>query len=93
MSRRLFAFLLKELKVMRIQCKKCGCVTELEIGKANLACGLNCPGCTKTELVVGNAQADKITLATLIAQIKFVQQSDVFDVEFVLPDEDGNGKK
>lgn len=97
MSRKLFAFLLSELKTLRIVCKKCGSVIEMNLETTDLKKGLNCPTCLHTELVSANDAANRslITLSSLVDAINGLNKSSKsYEVEFVLPDDgDGAAKK
>ena len=93
MSRTLFAFLLSELKTVRILCKHdgCGVVTELPMGKlaqkfhADGMSRVICPHCrgTLTDRVISHGSV----FGTLTAVAAEAQQANAkFDIEFILPD-------
>jgi len=88
MSRNLFAFLLSELKTVRIICTSCNCASEMAIEQVGNRSGLNCPAC-RSELAVFNGQEQPHPLATLAKAIDVLQKGikPPFKVEFVLPDE------
>ena len=84
MSRRLLAFLLAELKIIRFKCAKCAAVTELEIEKVSprLEESPNCPLCGIKWMV-----PQENHIGNLAKAIKGIQgRSDAVSVEFVLPD-------
>jgi len=85
MSRKLFTFLLSELKTDRIVCKKCKASSEMTLTQLSGKENVWCPAC----------QADmesKPSLAKLAETIKSLQNPTAFDVEFVLPDDEPSGK-
>ena len=86
MSRKLFAFLLSELKTVRVICPTCKSACELSI--ENLAKGTNrimCPGCGKDLIPTATIAGTSPTLATLAEAIRFLQNNKT-ELEFVLPD-------
>jgi hypothetical protein len=86
MSRKLFAFLLSELKTIRVVCQTCQAATELLVEQAGARNYYTCPGCHTQMNGAG-------TLRELAKCIELLQRADKndpgrkFDVEFVLPDE------
>jgi hypothetical protein len=87
-SERWLKFLLSELKTIRIVCKKCKTKIEMDIDAVNKK-GLNCP--CGAMLIDGQAQPDIVTIATLAKDVGILQQSQAFELEFVLPDMSGLG--
>lgn len=87
MSRNLFAFLLSELKTVRIICTACNCASEMTIEQVGSRSGLNCPAC-RNELAVFTGQDQQHPLAALAKAIDVLQKGikPPFKVEFVLPD-------
>jgi hypothetical protein len=86
-SRKLFAFLLSELNVVRIKCKKCGRTAEMtceQIG-SSFNDTAPCPFCgTK----LANMLPENNPFGLLANAIRsFKEHANVVEVEFVLPDE------
>jgi hypothetical protein len=84
-SRKLLAFLLSELKTVRILCKKEGCRGIIEVSIEDLPGkldGCQCPFC-KTSFRLAN-EDNFALLAKAIGNLARI--SDKVDVEFILPD-------
>lgn len=91
MSRKLFAFFLRELGTVRLICQRphCGGITEITVEKVvekykgtNLP---HCPICTGTFTGVGSAHNNQlVNLAESLINLKAV--SSALEIEFVLPD-------
>jgi hypothetical protein len=81
MSRKLFAFLLTELKTVRLVCQKCGGASELSVEQVAACSHFQCPAC-RAELVHPGI------LRELAKNIEFLSKLPGFDLEFVLPDPD-----
>jgi hypothetical protein len=88
MSRNLFAFLLSELKTVRIVCEKCKGTAEMTIEQLGQRSDLYCPAC-RSELAVFSGRSQPHPLATLVKSIDVLQKGvqPPFQVEFILPDE------
>lgn len=88
MSRKLFAFLLSELQVVRFICKKCGAVQEMNIDQVDTA--FNLPMCrvaTCQAIFDGASTGHGNSLTRLGEMLKRCRQDSVgCDIEFVLPD-------
>lgn len=85
MSRKLFAFLLSELGVLRIECKGCKGIIEMRLAEAGKHGWMACPLC-RASFDPNKSGTDRI--AGLLAAIALAQnEKNVFDVEFVLPEE------
>lgn len=91
MSRKLFAFLLSELKTVRIICQKCGGTAEMTVEQVSQRSALNCPAC-RSELADFNG--GQHPLFSLTKAIDHLQKGvkPPFQVEFVLPDESDAAK-
>lgn len=85
MSRKLFAFFLSELSMVRVVCKQCGGIVEVAANKL--------PGCFKnphchfcpTDFASGGHENIFEDLSKLIGTVKVLSKSMV-DIEFILPD-------
>lgn len=89
MSKKLFAFLLNELKIARVICPKCGAVTEVNIEQLSYRLNsLQCPVCRADWGGLRLSDGGDNHIARLAKAIKALQDSaDAPKVEFVLPDE------
>lgn len=99
MSRKLLAFLLSELAVVRIICKACGVVTEMSIEQMGTRLAGNypsCPCCQKefvglsvsARAAAQQAQNPLTQLAQAIQELQAHSKANAraVDIEFVLPD-------
>lgn len=88
MSRKLFAFLLSELNLVRVKCGKCKNVVEIKAEDLGANFGNNalCPICGVRFSCSSGPQSPFTLLATAIKD--FRNTKDV-EIEFVLPDETG----
>ena len=88
MSRKLLAFLLSELKTVRIICAKCGGTAEMTVKQLGARSGLSCPAC-RNELIEDAYGPTKHPLFALGKAIEHLQDGapQPFKIEFVLPDE------
>lgn len=87
MSRKLFAFLLSELRLVRVICKRGGCggTLELPITELYRVASATCPICKEDFHPSGT---DPNTFGKLKAAIEeALQAKDKFAIEFVIPDE------
>lgn len=87
MSRKLLAFLLSELKTVRIICKHpaCGVITEMPLDKlAGKLCTGQCPACQKAIASVSQ-DSNAFLLLAKAAQL-FAARKDDVEIEFVIPD-------
>lgn len=93
MSRRLFAFLLSELKTIRIICSGCKGVSEVEIDQVRQY--FSNPDCRYCRKPLGFASHNNVLtqMANAIADIQTLQKGTegTAKIEFVLPD-DGERK-
>jgi hypothetical protein len=90
MGRKLLAFLLSELAIVRIICKMCNGVTELpiaELPKRFSGGECRCPICQKPIMVQLSPTTSANPLAALAMIATKVKESHAqCDVEFILPD-------
>lgn len=89
MSRRLFAFLVSELKTLRLLCQNPACGNVVELTPERLASGPcdTCPFCTYSFFTQKNGR-DVKPLAMLAQAILAVRDLKAnVEVEFVLPDD------
>ena len=88
MSRKLFAFLLSELKTVRIICPHCGSVSEVALDQIDARFGgAVCHFCTNN-LGFSEHQNHLVALAKAIANLQEIQKKAAgmaIEVEFVLP--------
>jgi predicted Zn finger-like uncharacterized protein len=87
-SRKLFAFLLSELKLVRVKCPKCAAVAEVTIEQAGRHFeDTRCPVCKEAWYGLAAPQGDNYLtrLAKAIQSLQAVGNAP--EVEFVLPDE------
>ncbi len=88
MSRKLFAFLLAELTMLRFICKKCGVVCEVPLD--HVAHMFSTPSCKNCGARFSPAQMNRSNaLVDLAEAIKLVQNEVVsknLDIELVVPD-------
>lgn len=88
MSRNLFAFLLSELQVVRIQCPKCAAVTELTVEQLGYRLDNHqCPVCRHDwpGLRHDNGESRLSRLAKAITALQ--DNGDAPRVEFIMPDD------
>ena len=88
MSRKLFVFLLSELKTVRFICKKCGAVAEMNIDKIDQSFGApSCKGCSAP---YDGANTNHINALTRLGKALEAAQAGSLgcEIEFVLPDND-----
>ena len=88
MPRKLFAFLLAELHVVRIICRQAGCGAVVEVAVAQVAARMTTPRCAVcgADLLgpYGGPGNDLVKLAAAIEALK--AHGKTVGVEFVLPD-------
>lgn len=82
MSRKLLAFLVSELSVVRIVCAKCRAASEVTVEQLSGGQSFGCRYCD-TQMQAHD------TLAALARSILFLKNYKGFEVEFVLPDTSG----
>lgn len=91
MSRHLFAFLLSELRVVRVKCPRCSAVTEMsveQLGHRLDGADPKCPVCRADwPEFIGNMKNHLTQLGKTIHE--FQQTAGAKHVEFVLPDAEG----
>lgn len=87
MSRKLLAFLLSELNLVRVSCPKCEAVTELAVEKlSHQLTDPRCPVCREAWAEFVGAEGSYLTrLGKAIADFQKVNGAK--HVEFVLPDQ------
>lgn len=89
MSRRLMAFLLQELNMVRLICKSpaCGAVTEMTVEQMSSRMAIpKCPVCASEFLGEGNV-GPNTHLAVLAKTIRSLQHFDKsVGIEFIIPD-------
>lgn len=83
MSRKLFAFLLSELKTVRIICKNCNVITELPI--ADLADKFKAPKCPSCKNSIASENENPFVL--LARSLAWFAGENRVDVEFIIPDD------
>jgi hypothetical protein len=89
MSRKLFAFLLSELKTVRVICPHCGGAAEMTIDQLAMRFGGNrtCIACNQSFGIGDNADNTLTRLAKAMREYQTTQANAKFpDLEFVLPD-------
>lgn len=87
MSRRLLAFLLSEIKTVRVACPRCAAVTELTVEQMGYRLDdLRCPVCRAewTEFIGGELENNLKRLGKAIADFQKVPGAK--HIEFILPD-------
>ena len=88
MSRKLFAFLLAELKMLRFVCKKCGVAYEVPLDLVSTM--FSTPVCKNCGARFAPTQMDRSNaLVDLAAAIQLVQNpvvSDALNIEIAVPD-------
>jgi formate dehydrogenase maturation protein FdhE len=86
MSRKLLAFLLNELNIVRIKCMKCERVSEMPISSLGSFQASRCPFCQQPLVSVpaGHPMNPLKSLAEAIGNIQL--QAGSVEVEFVIPD-------
>ena len=71
MSRKLFAFVLAELSLVRLKCGRCGKVAEMTIEELGPQMERPlCPFCQKQFTMLGGEAGPLVALATAIQQLK-----------------------
>jgi hypothetical protein len=85
MSRKLFAFLLSELKTVRIICNDCRTASEIPIDRLAKNAPSDCPGCSKN-LMGALINSGSSTPKQLAAIIESLAKAKEFEIEFVVPD-------
>ena len=88
MSRKLFTFLLSELTIVRVICKreKCDGTVEVPISSLSNVADAKCPKCGKMFQREGDANT-LLKLDMAIDEAKNAKTKERFDIEFVVPDE------
>ena len=85
MSRKLFAFLLSELNLVRIKCKKCKKTAELTTEQ--LSSQFQEPSCPFCHAVIAKGDPTNSPYAKLASAIQSLKNvDDLVEVEFILPD-------
>ena len=84
MSRKLFAFLLSELNVVRVKCKHCGIVTELPTDE--IYAKFQVPTCKYCGTNFAAADDKRNPFARLQSLVEAYRASNDVEIEFILPD-------
>ena len=92
MSRKLFAFLLSELKTVRVICqrKECGAVTEVTLDRMQARFAqAACPVCNHDLLPPFSGADNPLTrLAKAVRELQDAAVTEKVQIEFVVPDAD-----
>lgn len=85
MSKTLFSFMIGELELVRIICKKCRSALELEIKKITNRSDLRCPCCHGVVFRDGDTTTTSDAYVSLAIAFEKLKAEQAADIEFVLP--------
>ena len=85
MSKTLFTFLIGDLELVRIICKKCRSALEVEIRKINNRSDLRCPCCHGVIFRDGDSHSTSDAYVGLAQAFERLKAEQLADIEFVIP--------
>jgi hypothetical protein len=87
MSEKLLKFLLSDLDLIRVRCRKCGSAVEIKVDNVVNAKEIFCPGCPDPRPVLQSTAAGHVNhLGAMASAILKLKQLKDVEIEFVIPD-------